>query len=680
MASVPECVAIRHRGAFDFETHYCSLCALQDTVPLLEVKAHLVQGILDINADKIRLADWTPILNTLRINKNLRFIAIRSYYAQSVAKDDGKKSHYFKRRTPAIQDKDLTLRLAQTLSECLKQTESLKCLDLQGVPFRQKDLGVISKGLERNTTLTHVSMEYCHIRDEGCERITTVMKHHPSLTHLNFTGCSLTRNSAEVVSKLIKHQSTERHSEAWADSLRYRQPNLNNMTGLRRITLNHNPMLGDEGICLIADALKDDLWLKAIDLQKCGVGRDGANALLDTLTQNKTLLVVDVRFNPLIDRNLLHSVIGQVLINSNGYDDKEFPWIKSEPPKDPYRTRPRRRYKQIGSVYGRKALVRSFSKTTRVQSSPSHAHPGSEGFVPWRTAYRASQYKKTYTDGETLGTPRYLQNPENCQVHVHTGEESATSSDEEEPIKASDLTSPGKSFRGGSQSLKKQSSESVPKAIKDLEVELVQAHRTIAEQRNARRLAEQRATNLEIENIRLKRELEDMNEASQIRSALDDDALLDKIEASFNKFHDFLDLLDKLGLGGLSAYAGVTNIDFPLPGNNTSKRLPESDMRAKVHDRSAEPSQEQRPMKSSTHSNRRKKQRALSESDREDDAAVVPPPITIENQSSVVETEDRRPLDSRKSKVHNVRMDAGDANPSASERKFKESMPSEGAS
>lgn len=38
MALASESVAIRHRGAYDFETHYCSLCSLQDTVPLLEVK------------------------------------------------------------------------------------------------------------------------------------------------------------------------------------------------------------------------------------------------------------------------------------------------------------------------------------------------------------------------------------------------------------------------------------------------------------------------------------------------------------------------------------------------------------------------------------------------------------------------------------------------------------------
>lgn len=53
-----------------------------------------------------------------------------------------------------------------------------------------------------------------------------------------------------------------RHNEAWQNSLRYRQPDLECMTGLRRITLNDNPMIGDHGAILLAEALRDDLWLK----------------------------------------------------------------------------------------------------------------------------------------------------------------------------------------------------------------------------------------------------------------------------------------------------------------------------------------------------------------------------------------------------------------------------------
>ena len=57
LASMIESVQARHRGAFNFEDHYDNLCALQDSAPLPAVKAHLPQGIIDLNGDRVRW-DW----------------------------------------------------------------------------------------------------------------------------------------------------------------------------------------------------------------------------------------------------------------------------------------------------------------------------------------------------------------------------------------------------------------------------------------------------------------------------------------------------------------------------------------------------------------------------------------------------------------------------------------------
>lgn len=63
---------------------------------------------------------------------------------------------------------------------------------------------------------------------------------------------------------LYQHQATRRHSVAWQDSLRYRHPDLDRMPGLRRITICKNPLINDRGAELIAEALKDDLWVKGV--------------------------------------------------------------------------------------------------------------------------------------------------------------------------------------------------------------------------------------------------------------------------------------------------------------------------------------------------------------------------------------------------------------------------------
>ncbi|GFO07678.1 centrosomal protein of 78 kda-like [Plakobranchus ocellatus] len=123
----------------------------------------------------------------------------------------------------------------------------------------------------------------------------------------------------------------QRHNEAWRDSLRYRRPDLDRMSGLRRITANANPMLGDLGARAFAEALKDDLWLKAaLDLQACGIGAMGARSFLEVLKYNTTLVVLDLRRNPLIERDILHSVMEQLMLNCNG-EDGEYKWMSENP-------------------------------------------------------------------------------------------------------------------------------------------------------------------------------------------------------------------------------------------------------------------------------------------------------------------------------------------------------------
>ena len=53
-----------------------------------------------------------------------------------------------------------------------------------------------------------------------------------------------------------------RQTNLWRESLRYREPALGGVAGLRRVTLSLNVCLGDRGVACIAEALKDDVWIK----------------------------------------------------------------------------------------------------------------------------------------------------------------------------------------------------------------------------------------------------------------------------------------------------------------------------------------------------------------------------------------------------------------------------------
>nr|CAH8866726.1 unnamed protein product [Trichobilharzia regenti] len=350
----------RQAGSYDFRKYYENLCALHNCSPLTTVTCHVGEGVLDISADRVRVSDWEPLLAALKINRNLRFIAIRSFY-QHANLSDNVYSRYRRRPPALLSSSRLLLNLCKCLRQCMRVTENLTFLELQNLPMSRASLLQICEGIERNRTLKHLSFEGSSVNDEGLADICRVLRCAPNISTLNLTACNVTKFGIPSLTMLINFQAMQRHNAAWQESLRYRFPELDRLGGLKRITMNDNPGIGDEGSVLLADALIDDLWVKAIDLQACNLGDTAAstwlavliglrvaNANKSVVINNEThlqsnvsgldnqhrgnfsLVVLDLRRNPDISRDLLRAVTERALINSEG-KQTEFSWLKAGP-------------------------------------------------------------------------------------------------------------------------------------------------------------------------------------------------------------------------------------------------------------------------------------------------------------------------------------------------------------
>ncbi|XP_068523006.1 centrosomal protein of 78 kDa [Anas acuta] len=563
-------VKIRRQCMLDFYSHYEHLCALQSSVPLKAVKTNLTEGTLDLIVDRIKAADWAPLLNAIRRDKTLTSIGIRSFHQQGLGESGGERHKtYFRRRIPAIRSKDLTGQLCKAVKGCLGISDVLKNLELHGLLLRERDLTLLTKGLATSSSLESISLAHCPIGDGGLETICQSVKNSATIRYVNFTGCSLTWRGAEHMANVLKHQAMKRHGEAWAESLRYRRPDFDYMTGLRRITLNCNMLVGDRGASAFADCLGEDLWLKALDLQQCGISNEGARSLLDALQTNTTLVVLDIRKNPLIDHILMKKIIERVLMNGNNANS-EYKWLTSPSSKDALKARPKKRTIVLGSGRKGKATIRigltskkSVSpgkKTTSVKDSysPKPLPPGTKGFLPWRTAERAKRCRGEAVDGnEELPVKIQTGIPVKVTVESASTSETEETEDLEDVIHNPDLT-------------KSLDKINVTKH-QQFQLELKECIEKLKEERRARVKAEERITELEIENARL-RNLnislsEDLHAQSVANMILEDEGVLGSIENSFQKFHAFLDLLKDAGLGQLAALAGIDQSDFGLLGH-----------------------------------------------------------------------------------------------------------------
>ncbi|NXG83319.1 CEP78 protein, partial [Stercorarius parasiticus] len=564
-----ESVKIRRQCMLDFYSHYEHLCALQGSVPLKAVKTNLNQGALDLIVDSIKAADWAPLLNAVRHNKTLTSIGIRSFHQQGLGESGVERyKTYFRRRIPAIRSKDLTGQLCKAVKGCLSISDVLKNLELQGLLLRERDLTLLTKGLATASSLESVSLAHCPIGDGGLETICQSVKNSATIRYVNFTGCSLTWRGAEHIANVLKHQAMKRHGEAWAESLRYRRPDLDYMTGLRRITFNCNMLVGDRGASAFADCLGEDLWLKALDLQQCGISSEGARSLLDALQTNTTLVVLDIRKNPLIDHVMMKKVIERVLMNGNSANS-EYKWLTSPSSKDVLKTRPKKRTIVLGSGRKGKATIRigllpkkSVSpgkKNTSVKDSysPKPLPPGTKGFLPWRTAERAKRCRGGQVDS-TEELPVKIQTGIPVKVTV----ESASTSETEDTEDLDDVIH--------HPDLAKSIDKINVTKYQQLQLELEECMEKLKEEQRARVKAEERIMELEIENARLKNlniSLSDVIHAQSVTNMiLEDEGVLGSIENSFQKFHAFLDLLKDAGLGQLAVLAGIDQSDFGLLG------------------------------------------------------------------------------------------------------------------
>ncbi|VTJ90320.1 Hypothetical predicted protein [Marmota monax] len=372
-----------------------------------------------------------------------------------------------------------------------------------------------------------------------------------------------------------------RHEETWAESLRYRRPDLDCMAGLRRITLNCNSLIGDLGACAFADSLSEDLWLRALDLQQCGLTNEGAKALLEALETNRTLVILDIRKNSLIDHSMMKAVIKKVLQNGRSAKS-EYQWITSPSVREPSKTaKQKKRTIILGNSRKGKATIRIGLATKKPVNSgrkhtlckecaSEHPPPGVSGFLPWRTAERAKR-SRGFPSIKTRDISDQLQQSD---FPVTVTVESPSSSEIEEVDDSSESVHemPEKTC------LKQEA----------LQGKLEECLKQLKEERVIRLKADKRVSELEHENAQLRNINLTLSEALHSQSVasmiLDDEGVLGSIENSFQKFHAFLDLLKDAGLGQLATMAGIDQSDFHLLGrpqmNSTISSAPKEEKKA----------------------------------------------------------------------------------------------------
>ncbi|CAH0556787.1 unnamed protein product [Brassicogethes aeneus] len=314
-----------------FYVWYSELCRRLNSNPAPTVKPakYKSKTVLDFVADRLKFEEWSPVINALRHDTSLHVINIRSRIGNCQFLHDidtEEKARKLKRRYGVLWTAFILKNLLRSISCSIKNTQVLTCLELDGLPMFSQYLEPLLQALKKNNTVKSLSLANCVINDSGCELMCAYLRFTPNVEVINLSGCGLTAESGAHIAKLVKHQQINRYCESWHRSLRYEDPDSSIMRGLKRLTLNRNPLMGNEGICYILKELEDDLWIKALDMQKCGITDDVAQKIVELLDYSKSLEIIDIRQNEGVNIQTIEKIL-QLLKQKqlSGYEP-EYQW------------------------------------------------------------------------------------------------------------------------------------------------------------------------------------------------------------------------------------------------------------------------------------------------------------------------------------------------------------------
>ncbi|XP_062555391.1 protein Cep78 homolog [Armigeres subalbatus] len=310
------------RRSRNFYRRYLTLCRAKNVAPLADLAGNAGGGgsgvhkskvnhscrTVDFFGDRFREVDWQLIIDALGEDSSLEVLGIRLRKVFGEIVENGYHRIDGVADRPVILTKRLFTRLVDSLQNFLKNNQSVSVLILEAIPVQGIHMAAFVDGLQHSWSLTQLSLSRSAIGDEGCEAICSVVMHLHKLESLNMSACQLTTRGCRAVAELVKYQKIKRFAQSWEHSLRYGDVDVEEMQGLRIVSLSSNTGIGDEGLKELTEVLKDDEWIRQVLFRNCGLTDSGAKLLVDCLNFNKTIKKFDIRSNSGISNEALHEI------------------------------------------------------------------------------------------------------------------------------------------------------------------------------------------------------------------------------------------------------------------------------------------------------------------------------------------------------------------------------------
>jgi Ran GTPase-activating protein (RanGAP) involved in mRNA processing and transport len=164
---------------------------------------------------------------------------------------------------------ELDVVTALGLSQGLEQTTSLVDLCLSGTRRCGRHVELLSRGLQRNRTLTSLGMADCQLSDECIADLVTALQGHATLGSLDLSNNSCAQRGLlalrEMVAQTPNLHTLDLKMQRQRLDLSLLAPALHSNTSLKKLGLSNTSLQDDDVMCLV-DALLHNTTLQDLDL------------------------------------------------------------------------------------------------------------------------------------------------------------------------------------------------------------------------------------------------------------------------------------------------------------------------------------------------------------------------------------------------------------------------------
>jgi len=195
---------------------------------------------------------------------------------------------------------------AYAIGSVLSRNQSIAKLQLKDLR-NSREIITFFQLLERNVTLTELSLRHCLICPQGAAAIASFLSKHPRIEELRLTDTQFTgKNSLCVICQAMKNNTSLQrayfvNNELVGAESAHSLAEMLQGSSLRELYLVEND-LGDDGVAVLTQGiLQGNTALRHLDLRSNGISATGALSLQGLLVNSEYLLGLNVSNNELGD-------------------------------------------------------------------------------------------------------------------------------------------------------------------------------------------------------------------------------------------------------------------------------------------------------------------------------------------------------------------------------------------